>query len=87
MKDAKELIHRIFTRHHIWITFCLVCFAGIIAAVVLYGDYRQAQLKGQLLEQTGKLASTTAALNMATKGLQDQINNIVAQNNLLNNTV
>ncbi len=83
----KDIIHRVFTRHHIWITFCLVCFAGIIAAVVFYGDYRQAQLKGQLSEQTGKLASTTVALNIATKGLQDQINNIVAQNNLLNNTV
>ena len=87
MNNFKEIVHRVFTRHHIWITFCLVCFVGIIAGVVLYGDFRQAQLKSQLLEQTDKLASTTVFLNLTTKNLQEQITNIVAQNNLLNNTV
>ncbi len=83
----KEIIHRVFTRHHIWITFCLVCFAGIIAGVVFYGEYRQAQLKKEIDLQTEKVASTTVAFTGAIKGLQDQISGIVEQNNLLNSTV
>lgn len=83
----KDIIHKVFTRHHIWITFCLVCFAGIIAGVVFYGDYRQAQLKKELDLQAEKVASTTIAFTGAIKGLQDQITGIVAQNNLLNSTV
>jgi len=87
MEKYKEIVHRVFTKHHIWITFCLVCFAGIIAGVVLYGDYRQAQLKTQIALQNEKVASTTIAFSGAIKGLQDQITGIVEQNNLLNSTV
>jgi LAS superfamily LD-carboxypeptidase LdcB len=87
MEKYKEIVHRVFTRHHIWITFCLVCFAGIIAGVVLYGDYRQAQLKKELDLQAEKVASTTIAFTGAIKGLQEQITGIVEQNNLLNSTV
>ncbi len=84
MDLMKEIIHRVFTRHHIWITFCLVCFAGIIAAVVVFGEYRQTALKKQF---TGDLASTTLIFGNEIKNLNDKVNSIVAENNLLNNTV
>jgi zinc D-Ala-D-Ala carboxypeptidase len=87
MIEIKEIVHKIFTRHHIWITFCLVCFVGIIAGVVVFGEYRLADQKKQINLQTEKLASTTALLNLVTQGLQDQITGIVAQNNLLNSAV
>ena len=87
MEKYKEIVHRVFTKHHIWITFCLVCFAGIIAGVVFYGDYRQAQLKNEIILQNEKVASTTIAFSSAIKGLQEQITGIVEQNNLLNSTV
>ena len=87
MNEIKETVHRVFTRHHIWITFCSVCFLAIIAGVVLYGDYRQAQIKKELVTQSEKVSSTTIAFSAAIKGLQEQITGIVAQNNLLNSTV
>lgn len=87
MEKYKEIVHRVFTKHHIWITFCLVCFAGIIASVVLYGDYRQAQLKTEITLQNEKVASTTIAFSGAIKALQEQISGIVEQNNLLSSTV
>lgn len=87
MNEIKEKVHVIFTRHHIWITFCLVCFVGIIAGVVFYGDYRQAQLKKEIASQNERVASTTIAFSGAIKSLQDQITGIVAQNNLLNSAV
>jgi len=87
MEKYKEIVHKVFTRHHIWITFCLVCFAGIIAGVVFYGDYRQGQLKKEIVLQNEKVASTTVAFSGAIKSLQDQITGIVAQNNLLSSTV
>jgi len=87
MEKYKEIVHRVFTRHHIWITFCLVCFAGIIAGVVVFGEYRLSVQKEQINLQTEKLASTTALLTSSVKSLQEQITGIVEQNNLLNSTV
>ncbi len=83
----KEIIHRVFSKHHIWITFYLLCFAGIIAGVVFYGEYRRSELNQQLTIQTEKLASTTSIFTEAINGLQTQIADIVDQNNLLSSTV
>ena len=83
----KDFINRVFTRHHIWITFCLVCFALIVAGVIAFGEYRRVDLIKQINLQNQRVASTTVAVAADIKNLQDQITGIVAQNNLLNNTV
>ena len=77
----KDFINRVFTRHHIWITFCLVCFALIVAGVIAFGEYRRVDLIKQINLQNQKVASTTVAVAADIKNLQDQITNIVAQNN------
>ena len=83
----KDFINRVFTRHHIWITFCLVCFALIVAGVIAFGEYRRVDLIKQINLQNQKVASTTVAVAADIKNLQDQITNIVAQNNLLDSKV
>lgn len=80
----KIYLHKIFSQHHVWITFWLVC---LVAVVIGYGEYRRLELKKQITVQAGIQASSTVAFESKIKGLDDKIVSIVAQNNLLNSVV
>jgi len=81
MKKIIEIVHSVFTKHHVFITMGIVL---LVAITIGYGEYRDIVLRGQINGLINTLASTT---DVEIKGLNDKITNIVAQNNLLNNTV
>jgi D-alanyl-D-alanine carboxypeptidase len=80
----KEIIHRIFTKHHIWITFSLTC---LVALIIGFGEYRLYELRQQVGLQAEKIASTTTGIQGQLTALDAKVKSIVEQNNLLNNTV
>jgi LAS superfamily LD-carboxypeptidase LdcB len=80
----KDFIQKIFTKQNNLIILSILCLTGVLIG---YSEYRRAELEKQIIIQTKNLASTTLSFSGGIKGLEDQITNIVAQNNLLNNTV
>ena len=84
MKNFIRNVHNIFIKYHVFITMGVVL---LVAIIIGYGEYRRLDLVKQISLQNQKLSSTTVAFAGDVKSLQDQIASIVAQNNLLNNTV
>ena len=77
-------VHAFFIKHHVFITMGVVL---LVILIIGFGEYRRFVLVRQINLQNAKFASTTLAFSNNIKNLQDQITSIVAQNNLLNNTV
>ena len=84
MKNFIHKVHAVFTKHHVYITMGVVL---LVIIIIGYGEYGRLSLQKELNLQNQKQASTTALFAGAIKNLQDQITGIVAQNNLLNDTV
>jgi LAS superfamily LD-carboxypeptidase LdcB len=74
-------VHNIFTKYHVFITMVLVC---LVLLIIGFGEYRRAVLVKKINIENQTL---TIDFTEKVKNLEEQINSIVAQNNLLNDTV
>jgi len=79
-----NIVHGIFTKHHVYITMGVVV---LVVIIIGYGEYRNISLKRQIVAETNKLASTTVVFQTEIKSLNDKITNVIAENNLLDNTI
>jgi D-alanyl-D-alanine carboxypeptidase len=77
----KAQIHDFFSRYHVFITMGVVL---LVALIIGFGEYRNWELRKMVTDQAGTF---TNLVNEKVKSLNDQITGIVAQNNLLNDTV
>lgn len=81
MKKIIEILHKVFTAHHVFITMGIVF---LLAVVIGYGEFRLFNLDKEI---TLKNKSLSDALDLKIVDLERELAGIVEQNNLLNSKV